>query len=186
MPKRIDEEKLFLEVVRILVDRGFDKATTKQIAEAAGINEVTLFRKFGSKEGLIRTALQHILADSPLHNLTYTGDLKSDLITIVQAYNEMSTQYGEVIATLVTEIPRDPAYQELLTPFFEVVRSITEIILLYQEQKVLKEEPGFSVVSALLGPIMVRKMLEKTRPGFTMGEFSADEYVTDFLGGRGK
>lgn len=37
---------------------GFRGATTRRIAEAAGVNEVTLFRTFGSKEALIAEALR--------------------------------------------------------------------------------------------------------------------------------
>lgn len=44
-----------LELFAAVGSRG---ATTRRIAEAAGVNEVTLFRQFGSKEALIREALQ--------------------------------------------------------------------------------------------------------------------------------
>ena len=43
----------------VFAQHGFLGATTRRIAEAAGVNEVTLFRYFGSKETLIREAMQH-------------------------------------------------------------------------------------------------------------------------------
>jgi AcrR family transcriptional regulator len=39
---------------------GFRGSTTRRIADAAGVNEITLFRQFGSKEALIREAMQHM------------------------------------------------------------------------------------------------------------------------------
>lgn len=42
---------------RVFQDHGSRGATTRRIAEAAGVNEVTLFRQFGSKERLLREAL---------------------------------------------------------------------------------------------------------------------------------
>jgi AcrR family transcriptional regulator len=44
---------------RVYAEFGFRGATTRRIASAAGVNEVTLFRAFGSKEALIEAALRH-------------------------------------------------------------------------------------------------------------------------------
>ncbi len=44
---------------RVYAEFGFRGATTRRIATAAGVNEVTLFRAFGSKEALIEAALRH-------------------------------------------------------------------------------------------------------------------------------
>jgi AcrR family transcriptional regulator len=45
----------FLELA---ADRGIEATTTRQIAEAAQVNEVTLFRHFGDKETLAREAMR--------------------------------------------------------------------------------------------------------------------------------
>ena len=44
---------------RVYAEHGFRGATTRRIADAAGVNEVTLFRTFGSKATLIEAALRH-------------------------------------------------------------------------------------------------------------------------------
>ncbi len=43
---------------RVYAEHGFRGATTRRIADAAGVNEVTLFRTFGSKSALIEAALR--------------------------------------------------------------------------------------------------------------------------------
>jgi len=184
MPKRIDEQNLFFEVIRTIVQRGFAKATTKQIAEAAGINEVTLFRKYGTKAGLIQAAFQHIAATSPLKDLAYSGELEPDLIQIVTAYKKTSALYGEIIPLILAEIPHDPGLRELLKPFLAQVRSIMQILQKYQEDGQLNDEPGFSMVSALLGPLMVSQMIQKTDPELGGQETDARTYVKAFLEGR--
>lgn len=50
-------EQLLEAAVKIFADAGFRGATTRRIAQEAGVNEVTLFRQFGSKEGLIVEAV---------------------------------------------------------------------------------------------------------------------------------
>lgn len=44
---------------------GFRGATTRRIAETAGVNEVTIFRHFGSKEALLTDALRALSSGSP-------------------------------------------------------------------------------------------------------------------------
>lgn len=46
-------EKVIEAAARVYSEFGFRGATTRRIAEAAGVNEVTIFRHFGSKQALI-------------------------------------------------------------------------------------------------------------------------------------
>jgi AcrR family transcriptional regulator len=50
-------EQLLEAALKVFAEHGTRGATTRRIAQAAGVNEVTLFRHFGSKEGLLRAAL---------------------------------------------------------------------------------------------------------------------------------
>jgi AcrR family transcriptional regulator len=43
---------------QVFAKLGFRGCTTRRIADAAGVNEVTIFRQFGSKEALIREAMK--------------------------------------------------------------------------------------------------------------------------------
>ncbi|MBX3131791.1 MAG: TolC family protein [Gemmatimonadaceae bacterium] len=52
------KQQLIEAALRVYGEGGFRGATTKRIAEEAGVNEVTLFRLFGSKAALIHEALQ--------------------------------------------------------------------------------------------------------------------------------
>ncbi len=57
MPKVVDETRIFTATMDRLMAHGYDGATTREIAAAAGINEVTLFRRYGSKAGLVERAI---------------------------------------------------------------------------------------------------------------------------------
>lgn len=50
--------RILAAAARVYAEFGFRGATTRRIASAAGVNEVTLFRTFGSKEALIAQALK--------------------------------------------------------------------------------------------------------------------------------
>ncbi|HXY29455.1 MAG TPA: helix-turn-helix domain-containing protein [Gemmatimonadaceae bacterium] len=50
-------DRLLEAATKVFACTGYRGATTRRIAEAAGVNEVTLFRHFGSKDALINQAL---------------------------------------------------------------------------------------------------------------------------------
>lgn len=50
-------EQLLNAALKVYAAAGTRGATTRRIAREAGVNEVTLFRQFGSKEALIRAAV---------------------------------------------------------------------------------------------------------------------------------
>lgn len=70
MPLR---EKILHAATELYAETGFHGTTTRQIAQRAGVNEVTLFRHFGSKTALLHEAIQcacvrreqHLLPETP-------------------------------------------------------------------------------------------------------------------------
>lgn len=58
-------KKRILAAAELVLSRdGFQGATTREIAEQAGVNEVTIFRHFRTREELIRATLEHGCAAS--------------------------------------------------------------------------------------------------------------------------
>lgn len=50
--------------LRLFSEKGYYPTTTKQIAGEAGVNELTLFRHFGSKGNLFQVTTEHYVIDS--------------------------------------------------------------------------------------------------------------------------
>ena len=94
MPKVIDEGEIYGAALEILISQGYEGATTQKIADRAGVNEVTLFRRYGSKAGLFERVIEHQLSDTLLNKLVYTGELEADLLAIVEAYVETNELTG--------------------------------------------------------------------------------------------
>ncbi len=68
----MDTRARLLDVTaRIFAEAGYHGATTRRIAQEADLNEVTVFRHFGSKDALIREALQVVARERrPLLDVT--------------------------------------------------------------------------------------------------------------------
>lgn len=55
----VSREKLLSAAARVYAEAGFRGSTTRRIADEAGLNEVTIFRLFGSKAALLNEAVRH-------------------------------------------------------------------------------------------------------------------------------
>ena len=64
-----NRDRILQAATRVYAQHGFRGATTRLIAIEAGVNEVTLFRTFGSKGALFQAMMQHHVASSPLPEL---------------------------------------------------------------------------------------------------------------------
>lgn len=80
-----DTRERILAAARDTISRkGKRGATTREIAEVAGVNEATLFRHFGSKEHLIVATAQRYCGVDELRTMLghMTGDLDDDLLAL--------------------------------------------------------------------------------------------------------
>src|SRR5512138_3463631 len=101
MPKLIDVDALFAVTVAVYAERGYASSTTQEIAGRAGVNEVTLFRRYGTKAALIRTALTHCLARSAFARVDVSDDVRADLLAVVDASAATNRAYGGAVMTLL-------------------------------------------------------------------------------------
>ncbi len=83
------EEKILDAALRVFASEGYAGATTRRIAQEADVTEVTLFRKFQSKENLLRQVLIKnrgisISALDSLFRIEKEADLATGLHTLGQ------------------------------------------------------------------------------------------------------
>ena len=185
MPKIIDDEKVYRAAMEAVIERGYAGATTKQIAEAAGISEVTLFRKYESKAELVKQA---IIATAVRMDFTtashYTGDVCADLQRVVQAYQDLSAQHGQFTTTLMGEIARHPELSDLLDAPLQLMEGVATLLARYQAEGVLQPELSLQAVAALLGPLMITNMIRQANAAISLPPVDAARHVELFLNGR--
>ena len=75
--KENTEEKIITATFNIVQREGVQKATTKKIAAEAGVNEVTIFRKFENKKNLIEATKDYYMSKL-LSRLEETFDYDED------------------------------------------------------------------------------------------------------------
>ena len=93
--KLSSRKRIVKSALSLFSEQGITAATTKQIAEKAGVNEVTLFRQFGSKQGLLLSVLQ----EAPI-----AEKMQAALADIAGA-NDPLKAYGSAGLALLTQVP---------------------------------------------------------------------------------
>jgi AcrR family transcriptional regulator len=81
----ITDQRILDAARRVFLDEGFRGATTKRIAAEAGVNEVTLFRRFRTKEELLLCALRPGTAADGARLPVPSVDAEAELIAWCQA-----------------------------------------------------------------------------------------------------
>lgn len=100
-----------LEVTaRLFADRGWRGTTTRRIAEAAGVNEVTLFRHFRSKEALLSEAIRAVAVEvHPSRSLPEVpARVREELIEWASRQHRQLRQHSALIRNCLAEFEEHP------------------------------------------------------------------------------
>ena len=110
-------EKIVTAAAQLIAERGYAATSTRAIAERAGVNEVTLFRHFGNKLGVLRALGERYAATSAtraLRKLPDPADARATLRAIAQGEIADSVENGGVALRLAFDAPSVPELRELM------------------------------------------------------------------------
>jgi AcrR family transcriptional regulator len=99
--------RLIEAAVELFAQRGFGGVATKQIADAAGVNEALLFRDFGTKRGLYTAILDSKTDESR------SAQWREELRALAERKDDEAF-VRFLIASILDRYFKDPAYQRLL------------------------------------------------------------------------
>lgn len=185
MPKIVNDEEVYEAVMRVVAAHGYSGATTRQMAAAAHVSEVTLFRKYGSKKELVKQAISALIARSNLASaVRYSGDLNADLMRILQAYQGSAVQRGDFTSALFADIARQPELMDSIDEPLHIFLEIGQVLARYQDEGRLRKEPPLHAVAALLGPLMAAAMMGRVLSATPLPPVNLEDHLTAFLRGR--
>jgi AcrR family transcriptional regulator len=180
---RVDDDRILDATIAVVIAHGYSGATTRQIATQAGVNEVTLFRRFESKARLVQAAIHRDLAQTTRTLQTPTGDLAADLLAVLERYCATFTTHAALPLVIILEVTRNPELADLIEEPAAAQLALRELMASYQADGQLIDEPPAVAVNALLGPLLAHAV--NTQLGIATTPLPSPQTLLDgFLGGH--
>ncbi|MEE3715129.1 TetR/AcrR family transcriptional regulator [Tumidithrix elongata RA019] len=132
-------DRVLKTAVEVFATEGIAGATTREIARQAGVNELTIFRHFQSKELLLKAVVEYITAlqAEALNNQDeWTQDLRLDLLHYAQIYSNHLEQHEALVRMFIGEAKRHP--EEALRVTQEAMMPLREKLIAYLRNGVEK------------------------------------------------
>ncbi|MBO8165396.1 MAG: TetR/AcrR family transcriptional regulator [Brevibacillus sp.] len=180
-------QRILAAARRLMAQNGYKGTTTRLIAKAAGVNEVTIFRHFGSKEGILTSMLEEMEASFPVleQSLTQTVDSPREmLIRFGRAFYSVLCEQRENLMICLIEVPNRPELQERFGRLPIVAASVLHNKLEEMHRQGLLPPADFGVaahmyISSYFYAFMVRYRLNNQNYG--VGEQRLHETAADLL-----
>jgi AcrR family transcriptional regulator len=182
-------ERILRAAAAVFAEEGFRGATTRRIAQEAGVNEITLFRHFGSKERLLMEAC--VVADVEVEEPPLPADPvrpRAELKGWARQHMALLLEKRSFIRTCMAEVEEHP---EMMPPDNRTVRTMLNLRAYLQRLKDrrLTSAPFDPAIAApmLMGVLFADAMGRDVMPGLFANEpeEAIDQYVDLFLRGIG-
>ena len=183
------KDQLLEAALQVYAESGYYGATTRRIAAAAGVNEITLFRHFGSKDVLLREALRRCQAEGTVPLPETPQDPLQELTDWSRSHLLHLHQRAVLIRTCLGEFAERP---ELVTPEIscpvQATRALAGYLARLKERGLALEsiDPG-AAASMLLGALFAHAIGRDLVPDMYVvpAEEAVTQYVALFLRGIG-
>lgn len=116
--KLTTEEIIMNTAIDLIEQKGFNGVSTKEIAQEAGFSEMTLFRHFGTKCGLLERAVDYNSYLLDMKTALFdavTYDLREDLKNVSTLYHDYNGKNAKMILIAFQERHQHPFIGETLS-----------------------------------------------------------------------
>lgn len=183
-------ERILQAAAQVFAREGYARATTRTLAVAADVNEVTLFRHFGNKQNLFAAVVDRFAAPAVTAALEaqLTGDYQQDLRLMGRQVMQLMLERGEAVRLMLCEAEHFPEVRETMA---QNPRHLREALSTYLRQQMqrgqVRELHAEAAAQAFWGmffaySISLWLLGESVKPELTTNEL-VDLFVDIFVRG---
>lgn len=180
------KERLLEATLRLISKKGYLGTTTREIAQEAGVTELTLFRNFGSKERLFEEVLNRYTFLPKLRKLLpELGELSYDEALRVVGIRFLETLKGRksLVRIMLSEINLYPdKIRELHNSFInELIQTLANYLRSLQKKNMLRRFSPEIAARAFLGMIFSYFKAEEIVRGRNISKKEIEKMVEKFV-----
>lgn len=178
-------KKIMHEALKLFSEQGYYPTTTKQIAEEAGVNELTIFRHFGSKSNLFQVTTEHYVIDSHVDyilNDTEELSFEGSMMLITERIYNLFIQNTKLYKVQMKLADNEKDFIKLKLSR-KLVSVLEEYFIKLKEEKRVKGEPeimALTLINSLLGAFTVELLSDNTMTKITWQEL-VKEHARQFI-----
>jgi AcrR family transcriptional regulator len=131
-PANPTEDRVLRTFLRLVAQRGIEATTTRLLAEEAGVNEVTIFRRFGDKARLAAEAFRRFSSAEEFDKYPLDIDISSSnaasrsLVAVLDFLRQRMLERPELVHFGIAEYWRFPEAQRLIAANPRAARQLVE------------------------------------------------------------
>lgn len=141
-------ERILSAARQLMAQKGYKGATTRKISELAGVNEVTVFRHFKNKVGILTELLKEIMDVREQLEQGLQGefsDLKEMLVSYARTYYGLLVERKEIFMICMIEADNHPEVVQMFSSLpMTAVEVLSNKLLSFQEQGHLPKADSFT------------------------------------------
>lgn len=160
-------KKIMKVALNLFSEKGYYPTTTKEIAKEAGVNELTLFRHFGSKAHLFQVTTEHYVTDSQVDGIlsgTTELDFEASMMLITFRIYELYMKNRKLYKVQMKLADDEREFVKL-----KLSRKLIDVLEFYfttlKEQSKIKGDPqlmALTLINSLLGALTVEILGDDT------------------------
>jgi AcrR family transcriptional regulator len=183
-------ERILTAAREVIGRKGKRGATTREIADVAGVNEATLFRHFGTKEALLVACAQHFCGYLELADVAAarSGEIADDLLALARLMFDRFVALGDMIrwSLVEQEYEQDIFAETAWRPQLAILAVLTEFMQRRVDGGELRGDPQ-KLAMVFLGFIFMHALARKKFPNSVLHRGDSDDalrfYIDVFLNG---
>ncbi len=182
------KDRIIRAAIELVDEKGYKGATTRAIAERAEVNEVTLFRHFGNKKGILDAAIQKYsffdeISETMREDIKW--DLEEDLKMLSEKYQGIVASKRNIILISLREEGRFPELDEAIQKLPITYRNIIKdyFVTMMEQKKMKKVDPEVAANNFIyfnFGYFFLQDRLFEKNEKITLNKFT-DNYLSMFI-----
>jgi AcrR family transcriptional regulator len=182
--------RILLAAAQVFAEKGYARASTRTLADAAGVNEVTLFRHFGSKKNLFAAIVDEYAAPALATTLEaqLTWDYRQDLLMMGKQVLGLLLKRRDSMRLMLCEAEHFPEVRDVVAQNPRRLRQVLSVYLRQQiERGIVRPLHAEAAAQAFWGmffgySISLWLLDESIQPELTSEEI-VEQFVTTFVDG---